>query len=344
MEDLFAALDILVLQADETLFRIVGTPPEWASLILPTIPLPIPLGKFIQTPFDQFSFLDNFLSDARIFWAENSEGRLKSGPFAETIESKNEYTFEATALCMGKKKYLLIELLGEYFKEQKKVLQLARSNLLVKEYLEDQVRSQTTEIRKREEEIVLRLVWAAEFRDNDTGTHIRRIGLYSEAMAKFLGWNIDDSDVIRIAAPMHDIGKIGIPDSILLKNEKLTPDEWKVMVTHAGIGAQILGGSDIPVLRTACEIAQNHHEKWDGSGYPNGLSGKQIPKSARIVAVADVYDALIYERPYKPAFPENIALEIIKKGVGSHFDPEIYDVFMSLLPEFAKIQEQLQPG
>ncbi len=340
MKDLFAALDILVLQADDFLFRIVGYPPEWASLILPTVPL----NKFIKIPFDQFSFLDNFLSDARTFWAENSEGRLKSGPFAESIDAEKDYTFEATALCLGKENYLLIELMGEYFKEQKKVLQLARGNLLVKEYLEDQVRLQTTQIRKREEEIVLRLVWAAEFRDNDTGTHIRRIGRYSEAMAKSLGWPIDDSDNIRISAPMHDIGKIGIPDSILLKDGKLTPDEWKIMITHASIGAQILGESDIPILRMACEIAQNHHEKWDGSGYPIGLSGEQIPQSARIVAVADVYDALIYERPYKPAFAEDVALEIIKKGIGSHFDPAIYDVFMSLLPEFAKIQEQLQAG
>jgi len=143
---------------------------------------------------------------------------------------------------------------------------------------------------------------------------------------------------------MHDIGKIGIPDSILLKEGELTPDEWLIMITHASIGAQILDGSDILILRMACEIALNHHEKWDGSGYPKGLAGIQIPKSARIVAIADVYDALIHERPYKPAFSEDIALDIIKKGVGSHFDPEIYDVFMRLLPEFAKIQDQLQPG
>jgi len=338
MDDLFAALDILVLKADDNLFRIIGTPPEWAYLILPAGSL----DKLIHKSFDQFSFLENFLSDAREFWAQKSEGRLKSGPFSEMIDSKNDYTFEATAVCLGEEKYLLVELMGEYFKEQKNVLQLARGNLLVKEYLEDQVRLKTAEIRKREEEIVLHLVWAAEFRDNDTGAHIRRIGLYSEAMAKSLGWNNNDSDDIRISAPMHDIGKIGIPDRILLKKGKLTADEWKIMVTHTSIGARILGGSDIPILRMACEIAQNHHEKWDGSGYPGGLAGSQIPQSARIVTVADVYDALIYARPYKLAFPEDIALEIIKKGVGSHFDPEIYDVFMSLLPEFVKIQEQFQ--
>jgi len=339
MNELLSALDIMVMeQRDDGSFKLMGKAPDWSDQVLPQLRH----DDGILESFEKYSFLDNFSADAEQFWAENDKGRLKSGPFTQNIQSKGEFSFEASALCLNNKKLLLVELLGDYFEDQKKLFQRARENLLVREYLEEQVRLRTKEIRQREEEIVHHLVWAAEFRDNDTGSHIRRIGLYSEAMAKELGWSLQASDDIRIAAPMHDIGKIGIPDRILLKNGKLTADEWKVMCTHTSIGAQILGSSKIALLQMAREIAQNHHEKWDGSGYPNGLVGENIPQSARIVAIADVYDALLSERSYKPPMTIEETLSIIKIGKGRHFDPGIYDVFMDLLPELNQIRRELQ--
>ena len=183
------------------------------------------------------------------------------------------------------------------------------------------VRERTSELRAREEEIALRLVWAAERRDQETGAHIRRIGLYSAALAQKLGWGTHMTDDIRVAATMHDIGKIGIPDEILRKPGKYTDQEYEVMKKHSEIGAEILSGSDVPLLQMAWEIAYCHHEKWDGSGYPRGLAGEQIPESARIVTIADVYDALINERVYRRALPEEEALEIMNDNRVKGFAP-----------------------
>lgn len=208
--------------------------------------------------------------------------------------------------------------------------------------LEQEVRDRTADIRRREEELALRLVTASEWRDNETGAHIRRIGLYAAALARALGWEARAVDDIRLAASMHDVGKIGIPDTILLKPGKLTGEEFEVIKTHAEIGALMLGASDIPLLQLAAEIAHSHHEKWNGFGYPRGLAGKDIPQSARIVAVADVYDALVHERVYKPALPEQEALAIITEQRGQHFDPEVVDAFLTLVPEFRRIRETVR--
>ena len=311
MDDLLAALDILVMKRGTGGFlKMTGTSPEWAAQIFPNAVS----GEEVPEPFETFSFLDNFIADAESFWADNQSGRLKSGTFTEVDAAGTEYALVASAVCLGTRKLLLIELLGTFHEEQKKQLQMARENLLVKEYLEEQVRLRTAEIRQREEEIVFHLVSAAEFRDNDTGNHIRRIGLYSEAMAKALGWSEEAAEDIRIAAPMHDVGKIGIPDRILLKAGSLDPGELEVMRSHTEIGAQILGESKIPLLQMAREISMYHHEKWDGSGYPHGLAGEAIPESARILAVVDVYDALIHERPYKSAMSEEDAVALVVNG------------------------------
>ncbi len=208
-------------------------------------------------------------------------------------------------------------------------------------YLEGEVRRRTEELRRREEEIALRLVAAAEYRDEESAGHIRRMGMYAEALARALGWKLDDVDLIRVAAPMHDIGKIGIPDGILLKNGRLTPEEFEVVKQHTGIGARMLEGSDIPLLRMAEQIARSHHEKWDGSGYPHSLALEDIPVPARIVAVADVFDALTCNRAYRPAFAEETALDMMHAGRATHFDPEIFDVFIDVLPAFRHIKEQI---
>ncbi len=224
-------------------------------------------------------------------------------------------------------------------------LERRRLKLLSREYeqsLEKEVLEKTREVREREEEIVLRLISASGWRDDETGAHVRRIGLMSSIMAKDLGWNQEAVADIRLAAAMHDVGKIGISDSLLLKPGKLTPEEFGEMKKHTTIGAQILGCSIIPLLRLAKEIALSHHEKWDGSGYPRGLAGEDIPESGRIVAIADVYDALVMKRVYRPAIPEPEALAMMTSSRGSHFDPKIFDRFMVLLPEMNRIRHEVQ--
>lgn len=207
--------------------------------------------------------------------------------------------------------------------------------------LEREARERTADVRRREEELALRLVSASEYRDNETGAHIRRIGLYSGVLAEALGWPVHRVDDIRIAATMHDVGKIGVPDTILLKPGKLTPAEFEVIKTHTEIGAGILDGSDIPLLQMAHEIALSHHERWDGSGYPRGLAGEAIPESARIVAIADVYDALIHERVYKPAVSEAETLALMTAERGKHFEPRIFDCFLRVVDRFRAIREEV---
>lgn len=218
---------------------------------------------------------------------------------------------------------------------------LVRESRAYEERLRQEVRDRTADIREREEEIALRLVSASEYRDEETGTHIRRMGAYSSELAKALGWEQQAVDMIRIAAPMHDVGKIGVPDAILLKPGRLTPEEFEKVKEHSAIGAGILAGSHIPLLQMAADIARYHHEKWDGTGYLEGLSGEEIPEAARIVAVADVYDAMSNDRVYRKAMPEEKVLAIMLEGRGSHFDPRIYDCFMDLLPVFRQIREKL---
>ena len=192
----------------------------------------------------------------------------------------------------------------------------------------------------REEEIALRLVSAAEHRDAETGAHIRRIGLCSEILALACGWGPSAAEEIRLAAPMHDVGKIGIPDHILLKPGTLTSQEFSVIESHTTMGAAILTGSRVPLLRLACEIALTHHERWDGSGYPRGLARHQIPESGRLVAVADVYDALVHSRIYRPALSEDEALHIMSGARGRHFDPDVFDTFLEVLPEFREVRQR----
>jgi len=203
--------------------------------------------------------------------------------------------------------------------------------------LESRVRKQTESIRQAHEETIHRLLNAAMLRDEETGAHIRRTGLFSELFTEVLGWPAEEVDNIRLAAPMHDVGKIGVPDAILRKPGKLSDAEFEVMKTHTLIGAEILGGSDWPVLKLAHEIALYHHERWDGTGYPNGVRGEAIPLSARILALVDVYDALTHDRVYRAALPEEEAIDLMIKGRGSHFDPFLFGIFLTLVPELRRI-------
>ena len=189
-----------------------------------------------------------------------------------------------------------------------------------------------TELERSYRDAVHMLGHAGHFNDNDTGVHIWRMAVYARQLAQAIGMPEEDCALIELAAPMHDTGKIGISHAILKKPGKLTPDEWQVMKTHSRIGCDILSTSKAPVFSLAAEIALHHHERWDGTGYPDGLAGENIPVSARIVAVADVFDALTMRRPYKPPWAIERVLETMREGSGTHFDPTIIKAFNDILP------------
>ncbi|MGA2383531.1 MAG: HD domain-containing phosphohydrolase [Gemmatimonadales bacterium] len=191
---------------------------------------------------------------------------------------------------------------------------------------------------------IRRLVIAAEYKDRDTAAHIERIGLYCELVATRLNLPPGEIEIIRYASPMHDVGKIGIPDAVLLNPRKLDPDEWEVMKKHTSIGARILHGSLSPVLKAGETIAMAHHERWDGSGYPAGLSGESIPLAGRICAVADVFDALTSNRHYRDALPNETVWEMMQAERGHHFDPRVLDVFLACRDAVETIQKQSQGG
>ncbi|MGZ8173746.1 MULTISPECIES: HD domain-containing phosphohydrolase [Methylobacter] len=209
-----------------------------------------------------------------------------------------------------------------------------------KAVLNEMVLTRTDELRRTRLQVVQQLGRAAEYRDNETGNHILRMSHISALLAKSIGWNEADCELMLHASPMHDIGKIGIPDHILLKPGKFEPEEWEIMKTHAVIGANILEGDDSELMKCAGEIALTHHEKWDGSGYPYGLSGAAIPLVGRIAALADVFDALTSVRPYKEAWTVEAAVDLIKENRGTHFDPELVTVFLEQLPGILKIRDQ----
>jgi cyclic di-GMP phosphodiesterase len=209
-----------------------------------------------------------------------------------------------------------------------------------KRQLDKRVQERTAELYEARLEVTQRLGRAAEFRDNETGMHVIRIGHFSRLIAKALGVDAEWEELIFHAAPMHDVGKIGIPDNILMKPGKLDPNEWEVMKMHSAMGGKILSGGTSELVKMSESIAMAHHEKWDGSGYPKGLQGEDIPLEGRIVAVADVFDALTSVRPYKKAWTVEKSMALIEEESGKHFDPEIVQAFKKILPEILDIKER----
>lgn len=206
--------------------------------------------------------------------------------------------------------------------------------------LDQKVELRTQELRSTQLEIIYRLGRAAEYRDNETGMHIKRMSHFCRAVASRLDCDEDFRELLFNASPMHDIGKIGIPDSVLLKPGRLDSAEWIIMKQHTTAGAEILSGNESPLLQLAEVIALTHHEKWDGSGYPQGLAGERIPLAGRIVAICDVFDALTSKRPYKEPWPLEKALHEIRAGSGTHFDPRVVEAFFSAIPDILRIREQ----
>lgn len=245
------------------------------------------------------------------------------------------------ALTHGAFGYLTKPIDSEALHQQlQRALQHRRMLIERREYtqlLEQTVAARTRELKDTHEEMTVRLVRACCFRDQETGAHIRRVGLLSGALARVCGWTNELCERIEMAAPLHDIGKTAIPDEILCKPGRFTDQEFDIMKRHTAIGASLLDDARSPVLAMAREIALAHHERWDGAGYPHGLAGQAIPESARIVAVADVYDALSHDRVYRPAFSRERVLEMLIAGRGTQFDPAILDQFLSNLADMEKI-------
>jgi two-component system response regulator RpfG len=224
------------------------------------------------------------------------------------------------------------------------LLNLRRHQVMVRDrarWLEDEVQEAIKTLDLREKETLFRLARAGEYRDEDTGNHILRVARYVRLIAETLGFDAKQTELLEIAAPMHDIGKIGIPDHILLKPERLTRDEWNVMKTHSRIGYEILQDSPSQFLRMGATIAYSHHERYDGSGYPQGLAGDKIPVEARITAVADVFDALCAPRPYKSAWSMDDAAGYLYRKRGRQFDGACVDAFLENRPQVEAIAHEL---
>ncbi len=248
------------------------------------------------------------------------------------VTASHERPVRYEALDCGASDFLTKPIDGREFEVRvRNMLKLREAHLASRQrakLLAEEVRKATSAIVDRERETITRLARAAEFRDPETGAHIQRMAHYSALIARQLGHSRDFTDALMMAAPMHDVGKLGIPDTILLKAGRLTSEEFAVMKQHPAIGYDILKESSSSILRLGASIALTHHEKFDGTGYPQQLAGTAIPIEGRIVAVADVFDALTSARPYKPAWPLSRAIALLREGRGSHFDADCVDALL----------------
>jgi putative two-component system response regulator len=254
------------------------------------------------------------------------------------ITAMTEERDEAKGLALGAVDYITKPFSPELVKSRvHNQLELKR----YRDHLEELVAQRTRQLRENHIDTIYRLTLASEYKDEETGGHIKRISYYTRELALRMGLGNEFADIIFHASPMHDIGKVSIPDAILLKHGPLDKEELKIMKTHPAIGAKILEGSDSPLLQIAADIALCHHERWDGTGYPQGLKGEKSPLAARITMLTDIYDALRSIRPYKPAFDHQQTCVIMAEGDGrtmpEHFDPAVLAVFKEIAPVFKDI-------
>ncbi|MFN3594308.1 MAG: HD domain-containing phosphohydrolase [Thiobacillaceae bacterium] len=263
-------------------------------------------------------------------------------PAVLVLTAQSDSPVKLRALRSGARDFLTKPIdMAELLARVRNLIEVQRHQLYLRQQnaiLEEMVRERTRELHDTRLEIIHRLGRAAEYRDNETGLHIIRMSRYSQLLGQLAGMDEAETELLLHASPMHDIGKIGIPDRILLKPGRLDAEEWAIMQTHARIGADLLDGHPAPLLQMARDIALTHHEKWDGSGYPDGRVGEAIPLVGRIVAVADVFDALTSARPYKPAWPLERALDYLSEQRGRHFDPRLVDLFLGNLDAFLAIR------
>ena len=252
------------------------------------------------------------------------------------------------ALTHGASGYLLKPVQREEFIFQvRQAIERRKFMIERREYtsaLEQRVREQTLVIRLAHEETIHRLLTATMCRDEETGAHVRRTGLFSERLALAAGWSVAEAEQLRMAAPMHDVGKIGIPDAVLQKPGKLTAEEFEIMKQHTVIGARMLAGSSSPVLQLAEQVALSHHEQWDGKGYPCGLAGDAIPEAARILSIVDVYDALSHDRCYRQALPEEKVLSLLQERAGTQFDAGLLVAFFAIYEDLRVIAKANPDG
>jgi putative two-component system response regulator len=262
------------------------------------------------------------------------------------ITSDEERSVRHRALELGADDFLLKPIDHVEFRVRaKNMLTLRHTGRMLAdraEWLAQEVRRATVQVREGEKETIYRLMRAAEYRDNETGNHIVRIGHLAAALAASLGLSSSEQDLLSLAAPMHDIGKVAIPDTILLKPGPLSPDEWAIMKQHTTFGFEILRDSPSALLTKGAEIALSHHEKFDGTGYPFGIAGDAIPLSGRITALCDVFDALLSARPYKVAWPLSRVVPYIESCSGKHFDPSIVAAFKKCLAAFVAIRQRFE--
>ena len=297
------------------------------------------LLQLAQSPDQQdLILLDNSMPGTNgheICYELTSDPRTRAIPIVLLLD-KRDYLLEAEALEMG-----AVDYIARPFSPLV-VIARVRTHLALQDQtrtLERMVRERTAELHASRLQVIRRLSSAVEFRDTETGLHVVRMSQYSHLLARAAGMQSDQADLLLNAAPMHDIGKIGIPEGILLKRGQLTPEEWSTMQCHTTIGARIIENHS-KLLGTARLVALTHHERWDGSGYPHGLREREIPFEGRIVAIADVFDALTSDRPYKEAWTLESALALIEREQGKHFDPTLAKIFLELVPEIQEIRDK----
>ncbi|SMC19673.1 putative two-component system response regulator [Andreprevotia lacus DSM 23236] len=274
-----------------------------------------------------------------------AEPRLRDVPLIMvTANQQSDVRYEA--LGCGVTDFITKPIDNHEFVARMRNMMTLRANQLAlaqrADWLEIEVSKATAAIRAREREMIVRLSRAAEARDPETGAHLLRMANYAALIARAMGWSAPEAELLLHAAPMHDIGKVGIPDAILLKPGRLDADELTIMQTHPAIGHELLARSDSPLLQLAATVALTHHEKYDGSGYPQHLQGDAIPEAGRIVAVADVFDALLSPRPYKQAWTLPATLDFLREQRGAHFDPRCVDALLDHLDEALQIRERYQ--
>jgi len=271
------------------------------------------------------------------------------------VTDVSDQAFRREALTYGARDYIVRPFdIQEFHARVHNLLEVRQAHQIIhfqKDILEEKVQERTQELREAHDQlqesrldVVWRLGRAAEYRDNETGLHIIRMSQIAAVLGRAYGMAEEQADLLLVASPMHDIGKLGIPDRVMLKPGKLDKEEWEIMQTHAQIGADILAGGDSNLMIMAHEIALTHHEKWDGSGYPNGLMGENIPLVGRISAIADVFDALTSERPYKKAWPIDEAMDFIRSESDKHFEPRLVELLEEKLPKILEIKVKYTEG